>query len=253
MPKSFDDDFITMKDPYSEETVNVPSNLEGFIKNLVKFNRHKGAEKSQSEMDELQEKIDAMNSELEEARKVGSGSTKEIESIKAAHQKELKKLADQVDGVTKQAGDNENRYYSYRMKSELLSKLPLADLHNVDDTLEKIQRSAKWVKRVDSAKGEPTGEVDLVLTLPVKGDNGKSKVVDYAPEDGIKAFLSDPANLYLLKNKLSPGSQQSQTPGQSGTITLPAGMTQMSRADYNKLPLMEQAKIMAEGKVTLAE
>ena len=73
MPKNFsvsdDDDFVTMEDPFTKETVNVPSNLKGFIKNIVAFNKKSGSDKLKAEYEELQGKFDTLNEEYEEAKK----------------------------------------------------------------------------------------------------------------------------------------------------------------------------------------
>lgn len=256
MPKNFsvtdDDDFVTMEDPFTKETVNVPSNLKGFIKNIVAFNKKSGSDKLKAEYEELQGKFDTLNEEYEEAKKKSGGSTKEMETLKAEHEKALKKLNTKLEETERRAGDNESRYFDSRMDSELFSKLPVSDFHNASDAKEKIKRNAHWVERTNPATGEKTGDKDLVVTLQVKDKEGKIKMVDFSPEDGIKHFMSIDENKYLLKNKLAPGSGSTE-PGNGQGIRIDQSLAQMSRVEYNKLNPFDQAKVMSEGKTTLVD
>jgi len=257
MPKQFsvadEEDFVTMSDPITGDTVNVPSSLKGFISNLVRYNKKTASDKISEDMQALQTKYDTLNDEYETAKKTVGGSTKAVEDLKADHDKAMKKIAKQLEEAERRAAESDGKYFDSRMDSELFSRLPVSDFHNAADAKEKIKRQAHWVEKLNPSTNKKTGEKELVVTLPVKDQAGKIRMMDFAPEEGIKHFIRMEENSYLLKNKLAPGSGASEPGGGGSNITIDQGMTQLSRAEYNKLPALSQAKIMSEGKVQLTD
>jgi vacuolar-type H+-ATPase subunit I/STV1 len=237
----------TMKDPYTNKTVEVPDELEDFVQNIISFNRRKGGESKQRDIDALQEKINEMSGEVEAAKKAGTTGGKELEALKKDYDKKIEALTAERDNHKNSADENGLKYMDMRRRTEIFSKLPVSDLYNVDDTLEKISRSARWIKRMDAAKGEQTGEVDLVLTMSVKDEKtGKVKTVDFAPDEGIKHFLADPSNAYLLKNKLATGSERNTGANGQTSITVDQ-KTAIPEEQFYKMGPKERAAFMAEG------
>lgn len=238
-------DMVEMKDPITLESVMVPKALEAFIGKIASYNRREGAKRKQDEIDALQTTIDNLTVDLEFAKKGRGKESEVIEKLKDTHATQLKELSGKIEQLIKENDKYKSMFEDERIRNDIMAALPLDQLFNPDDTLEKIRKkgNARLQQREDAVTGEKKDIFDTVLTITVIDENKNSKQIVLPPKEAVQKFLAMDENKYHLKNKLYPGGSS-----QAGNFYA-GGSKELTSDQFNSMNAQERVSFIESGGV----
>lgn len=233
-------DFVEMKNPFTGEPVKVPRYLESFIGAVASFNRKGAAEKASGEIERLKMELDDAKIQAAEAGKT-KGLDKQVEQMKAEHEKAIKAVSEQAQKFEQEAGAWRGKYEDTRISNDLFSALPAAELHNPAQTMATIRALGKprLVEKFD-INGSGTGLYETVLEM----DGAALPAKEY-----ITKFFSADENKFHLKNKLAPGGG---TTAGNQMNTNGGGGKAITRAEFDKMNAAERSDAIKNG-ATISE
>lgn len=228
-------EYVEMKNPMSGEPVQVPKSLEPFIGAVAAFNRRGAADKASVEIERLKAELDDAKLAAVEAGK-NKGLDKQLEAMKAEHEKTMKAVADQSARFENESKSWRGKYEDTKINNDLFSVLPSSELHNPGQTMATIRALGKprLVEKI-GIDGSGTGSFETMLEL----DGTVIPAKDY-----ITKFFSSDENKFHLKNKLSPGGGTTT----SGTFNSNGGGGKaIPRAEFDKLDPLQKAAMVKKG------
>ena len=227
-------EYVEIKDPQTKETVQLPKQFEKLIEHVASFNRHEGKKRIQEDVDGFKTTIEGYETEIKELKKTISDKpddTKRFAAITDEHTRQMKEKDELIDKVMKESGDFKSKFFNSKKRTDIYDALVGYEVHNKEQTVDTLlmHGRAELIQRVDAGTGQPTGEHETRLTLPVKDDQGNTTQKEMSARDAVKTFFETPENAFHLKNKMPSGS------GSGGSKIQQNGNNSTANETYQKL------------------
>jgi hypothetical protein len=244
------DNYVVMTDPFTQQPVKVPKELESFIGHVATSNRKAGKSAIKNDLDTVNEQLEETKAEVMDLRgklkNAGSGD-KQIENIKAEYEKMIDELKKGGETKASEADKWRSQFEEYKVLNDINAALSGYDLFNAQQTVDLIrtQGKAKLHEKIDLATGAGTGQFETKLVLNLPDESGAMTPVELGASDAIKKFFALENNAFHLKNKLTPGG------GSTGSNLNNGGVGKVTRGAFDSMtPIQKEQTIKMGVQIT---
>lgn len=216
-----DIEFISIKDPVTNEDVSVPKSLEHLVNHLISGTRGQVKKEEKKTHEEMMKKLedqlrdrDTTNEELlsqldvirEETMTADEKAKSKIERTLGDNQKAIDTLSGEKDKW-------KSMFFDHKMFSDIYSSFGDHRLCNPEQVAYLLKKDGKAdVKEVYDSKGESTGKYETVLALDIKNKDGDIEEINGTPAELFEKWINQSRNAHHLVNNLQQGGGSQITP-----------------------------------------
>ena len=213
-PPAGGDEFVTIKDPVTNEDVKVPKDLQSLFNHSVSGTRTATQNKMKEEyggiLSEVELKLKTKETEnedilaqLQEIRERDmSAEEKAQEQLKVR----LKEYDSKIETSNKEALKWKDMYYTDRKYRDIHGSFTGVNLCNPDQVAQLMENEGRAdIREIMDSSGNATGNYETILTLNIENKDGEVVEMVGNPKELFKPWILQKKNSHHISNDLSSG------------------------------------------------
>lgn len=218
------EEFITIKDPVTQQDVQIPKSLESFTNHLISGTRGVVKKDLQKEHDrltgELREQLAAkekdyveIDAKLQEIQELGQTAE---QKAKNEYDKVSKENALKVEKAETESKGWKDLYFEHKKVTDTFSSFDIKDVHNPEQVVQLfLTEGGAEVVEIINDQGEKTGKFETIVNIDIEDKDGKIESLSGTPKELFGKWIAKKQNFHHVINTLEPGggSNFSRKPG----------------------------------------